>query len=68
MKPGELLNEGVVVKHDDRGVYVGREADNDREKCPARHTEHEVGGRRVFLSDDQAPILPALLHPKRGKK
>lgn len=67
MKPGELLQEGVVVSHDDRGVLVGREAENDRENCPPGHTEHTVGGRRVFLSNAQAPILPAMLHPRRKK-
>lgn len=67
MKEGELLNEGVVVRHDDKGVYVGREAEPN-ETCPVRHTEHNVGGRRVFLSLDQGPIMPSLLHPKRRKK
>jgi hypothetical protein len=66
MKPGELLKEGVVVRHDDKlGVYVGREAEPG-ETCPARHTEHRFGDRVVFLSNDQAPIPPAGLH-KRGK-
>lgn len=69
MKPGELLQEGVVVKHDDAGVWVGREAENDRENCPPGHTEHNVGGRRVFLANAQAPIAPARLHSRKsGKK
>lgn len=68
MKPGQVLAEGIVVDHDNRGVMVGREADEERrETCPPGHTEHFVGGKRVFLSKDQAPILPAFLHPK-GKK
>jgi len=65
MKPGQLLQEGVVVRHDDAGVYVGREAEPG-EACPPRHSEHRFGDRRVFLSDDQSPIPPAGLH-KRGK-
>lgn len=67
MKPGELLQEGVVVRHTEQGVYVGREAKED-EALPVRHTEHLLNGRRVFLSNDQGPILPAILHPKRSKK
>jgi len=67
VKEGELLQEGVVVKHDERGVWVGREAEAG-EACPVRHTEHNLGGRRVFLSVDQGPIMPSLLHPKRRKK
>lgn len=62
MKPGELLQEGVVVSHDANGVMVGRLA-APGEACPARHTEHVFGERRVFLSRDQAPIPPAGLHP-----
>lgn len=73
MTPGQLLKEGVVVRHDQdnadesrRGVYVGREA-APGEACPPRHSEHHfTGGLRVFLSVDQAPIPPAGLH-KRGK-
>jgi hypothetical protein len=67
MKPGELLKEGVVVRHDDHGVWVGREAGQD-EACPAGHNEHLVAGRRVFLSVNQAPIPPGGLHSRRGKE
>lgn len=66
MKPGQLLKEGVVVRHDNRGVWVGREAGSN-EKLPAGHTEHTFGARRVFLSNDQAPIPPAALHPRKGR-
>lgn len=62
MKPGELLQEGIVVTHDESGVLVGRLAEVG-EVRPRRHSEHVLGGRLVFLSDDQAPIPPAGLHP-----
>lgn len=66
MKPGELLKEGVVVRHDEKlGVFVGREAE-EGEALPAGHQEFRFGARRVFLSDAQAPIPPAGLH-KRGQ-
>jgi hypothetical protein len=65
VKPGDKLAEGVVVKHEDAGVYVGRVAE-EGEACPPRHTEHELDGVRVFLSRDQAPIPPAGLHPKKA--
>lgn len=64
MTPGQLLAEGVVVRHDDAGVYVGREAEQG-EVCPPRHSEHFLKGRRVFLSDDQAAIPPAGLHKRK---
>lgn len=65
MKPGQLLQEGVVVEHDEKkGVLVGRLAE-EGERCPERHTEHFLAGKRVFLSLDQAYILPAGLHPKK---
>lgn len=66
MKPGERLQEGIVVTHNDRGVLVGREAEPG-EECPRGHSEHRFGETRVFLSDNQAPIAPAGLHPKRPK-
>lgn len=64
MTPGQLLAEGVVVKHTDDGVLVGREAEQG-ETCPPGHTEHFLAGRKVFLSRDQAPILPANLHKRK---
>jgi hypothetical protein len=67
MKPGDLLQEGVVIRHDDQGVYVGRLAKGE-EPCPAGHTEHDVGGRRAFLANGQCAIPPAFLHPKRKDK
>lgn len=66
MKPGELLQEGVVVRHDDAGVMVGREAEPG-ETCPAGHSEHRFGARLVFLSNGQAPIPPAGLHKRKAK-
>ena len=66
MKPGDVLKEGVVVRHDDAGVWIGREA-NEGEPCPPRHAEFSFGGRRVFLSADQAPIPPAGLHARKEK-
>lgn len=65
MKPGMMLQEGVVVRHDDAGVWVGRLADPG-EVCPAGHTEHQLGDRRVFLADGQVAIPPGALH-RRGK-
>lgn len=67
MKPGEKLQEGVVVSHTDHGVLVGREAEPG-EACPPRHSEHYFGAMRVLLSNDQAPILPAGLHPVKPKR
>lgn len=65
MKPGQLLQEGVVVEHDEKkGVLVGREAE-DGEACPEGHTEFRLSGRRVFLSKNQAYIMPAMLHLKK---
>lgn len=66
MKPGELLQEGVVVRHDKDGVMVGREAEPG-ETCPAGHTEHRFGARLVFLANAQAPIPPAGLHKRKAK-
>ncbi len=66
MKPGTLLQEGVVVRHDDRGVWVGREV-SPTEKIPPGFTAHDVDGRRVFLADGQCPIPPAFLHPRKPK-
>lgn len=65
MKPGEQLQEGVVVRHDDAGVWVGREVSAD-ELLTAEYTEHFCNGRRVFLAKGQAPILPGFLHPVRA--
>jgi hypothetical protein len=59
--PGAKLAEGIVITHDDRGVLLGREAEPG-ETCPARHSEHQLGARRVFLSHDQAPIQAKYLH------
>ncbi len=67
MKPGEKLQEGIVVIHDDRGVLVGRLADPG-EACPRGHSAHVLECGLVFLSNDQAPILPAGLHPIRAAK
>lgn len=72
MLPGTLLQEGVVVSHNENGVLVGRQA-GPGEACPAGHSEHFVGEYRVFLSRDQAPIPPAGLHqvglaPRRKAK
>lgn len=64
MTPGQLLAEGVVVKHTDEGVYVGREAEQG-ESCPPGHTEHFLAGRKVFLSVNQGPIKPAFLHKRK---
>jgi hypothetical protein len=64
MKPGQRLQEGIVVSHGTDGVLVGREA-LPGETLPARHTEHRFGATLVFLSNDQAPIPPAGLHLKR---
>lgn len=66
MKAGDLLQEGVVVRHDDKGVWVGREVSATETLTPG-FTEHTVDGRRVFLANGQAPIPPAFLHPHRGK-
>lgn len=66
MKPGEKLQEGVVVRHDERGVWVGREV-SATEPLPRGFTEHNVGGRRVFLADGQCPIPPAFLHKAKGR-
>jgi hypothetical protein len=67
MKPGEKLQEGVVVEHTDAGVLVGRHVE-EGEPLPPRHSEHRFGATRVFLSHDQAPIAPAGLHPLKPKK
>jgi hypothetical protein len=67
MEPGTVLQEGVVVSHDKRGVMVGRQA-AEGEACPARHTEHRFGALRVFLADGQAPIAPAALHKRKAKR
>lgn len=67
MKPGEKLQEGIVVSHDAKGVLVGRAA-QPGESLPPRHTEHYFGEVRVFLSDDQAYILPAGLHPVKATR
>ena len=67
MKAGELLQEGVVIRHDEAGVLVGRKAEPG-ETCPAGHTEHRFGELLAFLANGQAPILPAALHPLRATK
>ncbi len=67
MKPGERLQEGVVVSHDDKGVLVGREAEPG-ENLPRDHSEHYFGATRVFLSHNQAYIPPAGLHPIKPKR
>ncbi len=67
MKPGEQLQEGVVVSHGKDGVLVGREA-LPGETLPRGHSEHRFGATLVFLSDNQAPIPPAGLHPKRAAR
>jgi len=67
VKEGERLQEGVVVRHDDKGVWVGREVSATEPLTP-EYTEHNVGGRRVFLAKGQAPIPPAFLHPLRAAK
>lgn len=64
MRPGDVLAEGIVVRHDDAGVMVGRQAEPG-ETCPAGHTEHRFGDRLVFLANGQAPIPPAGLHPAK---
>jgi len=67
MDPGTLLQEGVVVSHDEHGVLVGRLAEPG-ESCPAGHTEHRYGSRVVFLARGQAPIPPAGLHKRKATK
>lgn len=68
MTPGQKLHEGIVVEHDGkRGVLVGREV-SATEPLPRGHTEHNVGGRRVFLADGQCHIPPAFLHPFKASK
>lgn len=67
MKPGERLQEGIVVTHNDNGVLVGREAEPG-ESCPPGHSEHRFGALHVFLSHNQAPIPPAGLHAIKPKK
>jgi hypothetical protein len=71
MKPGDLLQEGVVCSHDSRGVLVGREAlPGERfESPPVGHVSFQFGALVVFLSKDQAPIPPAGLHKRvKGKE
>jgi hypothetical protein len=67
VKPGHICQEGVVVAVTERGVLVGRRAEPG-ETLPPRHTLHVFDGVTVFLSQDQAPIPPAGLHPKKAKK
>lgn len=67
MLEGEKLAEGIVVRHDDKGVWVGREVSATEPLTP-EYTEHNVGGRRVFLAKGQAPIPPAFLHSLRASK
>lgn len=66
MKPGQELQEGIVVRHDDAGVWVGRQV-SATEALPKGFTEHTVEGRRVFLADSQCAIPPAFLHPKTAR-
>lgn len=67
MKEGTRLQEGIIVRHDERGVWVGREVSVTEPLTP-EYTEHLVDGRRVFLAKGQAPIPPAFLHPLRAAK
>jgi len=67
VKEGQRLQEGTVVRHDDKGVWVGREV-SATETLTSEYTEHFVAGRRVFLAKGQAPILPAFLHPLRAAR
>lgn len=67
MREGERLQEGIVVRHDNKGVWVGREVSATEPLTP-EYTEHFVAGRRVFLAKGQAPILPAFLHPIRASR
>lgn len=65
MRPGDVLQEGIVVSHDEAGVLVGRQAEPG-ETCPAGHSSHRFGERLVFLANGQAPIPPAGLHPAKA--
>ena len=65
MEPGQRIAEGVVVRHDKDGVWVGREVDLSETLTP-EYTEHFVGGKRVFLAKSQAAIAPAYLTVLKG--
>ncbi len=65
MEPGQKLAEGIVVRHDKDGVWVGREVEMSEPLTP-EYTEHFVGGKRVFLAKAQAAIAPAHLHVLKG--
>lgn len=62
LRPGDRLEEGVVARVTDAGVYVALEA-KPGDVCPEHSVEMMAGDVRVFLPKGQAAIPAAGLHP-----